>query len=161
ACWAAAAPKRLLRPEWDQRWVSGIQRSSSNPFTWAANVVGKRRASKWEIGPTPLRPSSWASIIALTLSPTRVMAPLPVITTLLRMAAFLPALLRPGVSSRRLRDRARLPTPHHHRPALTHLGEADLHGVRLLHRPRLDRHPHRALRVRRAVVAAGRQRAAV
>src|SRR5262249_55044795 len=121
-----------FKPVSAKRPASLIQRPRSKSFTSAAKVVGKRRALKWLIGPTPLRPSHSAPNISATLWPSGVTAPMPVMTTRLRMIHQTPNPRRcnPGAFKP-------FPLPHAHRRTLPHRREVDLQDVRALHRPRL------------------------
>src|SRR5262245_6787317 len=78
------------------------------------------------MGPTPLRQASRASNKASGESPSGVMTPMPVMTTLLGTA-----LLPPADDQRR---------------ALPAVGAGGLQGVRVADAPRLAHHVHRAVR---------------
>jgi len=67
--------------------LGSMNSSGRNPFTSAANRVGKAEASKRVMGPTPDRPARTASQVGLTPMPRGVTAPRPVTTT--RLAPFL------------------------------------------------------------------------
>src|SRR5262249_33297820 len=99
----------------------------------------------------PLLPASCASIMALTLWPSGVTAPMPGMTTRLRICCWVF-----GVGC--FGEWASFPLPDDHCGALAHVRVADLQGVGLPDRPggaRVDRDG--AVRVGAVVVNGGRQ----
>src|SRR5207302_7044343 len=95
-----------------------------------AKVVGKVDASNRVILPMPLLPRSWFSYSSLTLFPSGVTAPSPVMTTRLRMKTLSSACgLAGGTTLRLTRKRGFL--SHDNRRALPHVGESQLEQIRL------------------------------
>src|SRR5438105_924924 len=93
----------------------------------------------------PLLPASWFSYSSLTLCPSGVTAPIPVMTTRFRIAIS----LTPGLHL--------FPFAAHDRGTLTHVGIADLDEIRLGNRPGLCQHLHGAGGIGRFVIQRGRQ----
>src|SRR5262249_14241825 len=128
--------------------VPGMYRARSKSRTWEANFVGKRLASKCWIGPTPLLPSSCPSMVALTLWPSGVTAPIPVITTRRRMAVLsVGQAFEPDVESGlRQPGKADLHLPNDRRGALAQRRVGDLQDARPAEGPGLGHGIHGAFR---------------